>query len=288
MIRPAFSTTACPDWTLQEVVEHAATWGFEGVEMRSFGRGGVGPGGGLASDPGMTAGSKVRALFEDAGLDACGIATGISFDAPIIPPVIGRVLPSFEASVVDAKHALDVAEDCAASYVRVYPFKTHTFETQHAVRRRIVERLKKASDHASRKGCVLVLENAGAFPRAEDIAEIIVRVGSPNLFAGYDIQSACLDGDDPIEGVKLLARRLAFARVRDLQSSTPVALGEGDLPVRDFIRAVSEHAKNCWTVFSWDRLWLPELDHASDVMPGVPKLLYEWASPGARANHHAA
>ncbi|CAN0595181.1 unnamed protein product, partial [Laminaria digitata] len=32
----AFSTLACPDWTLQQAADQAAEMGYLGVDMRSF------------------------------------------------------------------------------------------------------------------------------------------------------------------------------------------------------------------------------------------------------------
>ncbi len=39
-IKLAFSTVACPDWTLSQVVDRASEMGYQGVELRTLGPGG--------------------------------------------------------------------------------------------------------------------------------------------------------------------------------------------------------------------------------------------------------
>ena len=54
-IRLAFSTVACPQWPLSEVVRRAAEYGYQGVELRTLGAGSSG----LASDPMLSETAKV-------------------------------------------------------------------------------------------------------------------------------------------------------------------------------------------------------------------------------------
>ena len=88
MIRTAFSTTACPDWTLDRVARAAADWGYAGVELRSLGGGGTE----LACEPALTDPEKTRAMFAGAGVSIASIATGVRFDEAVFPPVVGHIL----------------------------------------------------------------------------------------------------------------------------------------------------------------------------------------------------
>jgi len=126
MIRTAFSTVACPSWTLSRVLESAAQWGFDGVELRSF----VGSsmpdhagGTGFASEPVLTSGEKIREQTAHAGVVLSSIATGLRFDAPVFPPIIGHVLPTQHASIEAGKRAVELADECGAGAIRVYAFE---------------------------------------------------------------------------------------------------------------------------------------------------------------------
>ncbi len=73
-IRIAFSTVACPDWTSAQVVEKAADMGYDGVELRTLGSGSTG----LACDPALGDGAKMRRLFEDGGLTPVCLSTSVA------------------------------------------------------------------------------------------------------------------------------------------------------------------------------------------------------------------
>lgn len=282
MFKPAFSTVACPDWTLQRVLNAAADWGYTGVELRSFGHGGGGTDG-FASDPGLTAGSKARYLAADAGVRIACVSTSVSFDAPITPPILGRILPSNEAAVRAGRDGVEVGFECGSELVRVFGFRIANGQTRTGTLRRIIERLGKVVDHARGKDLIVVLENGGDFATADDLLEIIARVGSPLLRASYDILAAHDAGEDPAEGLATLGARLALARVRDVDADrTPVALGTGVLPCADFCAAASN--AGCWLSYTWDRAWMRDLAPAQDLLPKAIETMFNWAGDAGSIN----
>jgi sugar phosphate isomerase/epimerase len=279
MFKPAFSTVACPDWTLQRVLNAAADWGYTGVELRTFGHGGGGTDG-FASDPGLTAGNKARYLAADAGVKIACVSTSVSFDAPITPPILGRILPSNEAAVRAGRDGVEVGFESGSELVRVFGFRIPKGHTRKGTLRRIIERLGQVVDHARGKDLLVVLENGGDFSTAEDLLDIIARVGSPLLRASYDILAAHDAGEDPAEGLNKLGARLALARLRDVDANrTPVPLGTGILPCADFTAAASN--AGCWLSYTWDRAWMRDLAPAEDILPKAIETMFNWAGePG--------
>lgn len=286
MLRPAFSTVACHSWTLERVVAAAAEWGYVGVELRSFGEGGTE----FACDPALTDGAKVRRLFREAGVEVAGVASGVRFDAPIRPPVLGHVLSSREASVREGMRMVEVARDCAASYLRVFGFDIGREKRDRALRR-IGERLGRVCDHARGRGVTVLIENGGSFPLASDLVEIIRRVASPELAACYDAATALAAGDDPVAAIDLLGPLLRAIRLRDTRGDRPVPLGEGGLPARELLRALRKSDETWgtdpWVVWTWDRAWIPGLAPAEEALPGVPERIAEWAG-GLGGRHKPA
>lgn len=280
MLRIAFSTVACQQWTLERVAAAAADWGYTGVELRSFGEGG-GPACDFACDPALTAGPKVRAIFDEMGVQVAGVASGCRFDDPVTPPVIGDLLPGADRSVREGKHLVSVAAGAGAEYLRVYAFQIPKRERRHTAIRRICERLYKLCDYARNRELRVVIENGGDFSTAADLVEIIDRVNWPLLRACYDLDAAVAAGDDIEDGVKLLGARLHVARVRDRRNEKPCRLGEGELPVREFVRAVETSAAEWnttpWVVVTWDRAWIPQLASAESVLLQAATTLLEWS-----------
>lgn len=291
MLRPAFSSVACPDWPLERVATAAAEFGFRGVELRSSGDGSTAA---LASDPAFTEPAKVKRVFDEAGVDLCGLGTGVRFDAPVFPPVLGHVFASRNASVREGKRMVDLAAACGAPFVRVFayqvpgaPVPLAPGDTRHSALRRICNRLGDVCDHARNRDVKVLIENGGDFASVIDLVKIIETVGSPLLHACYDLSAGVAAGDAPGEAVKTLGPRLKMLRVRDEKNGRPCPLGKGDQPVKACVSALAATGSDAWVVYSWDRAWLPELAAADQVLPEAAKALYEWSSIRG-VNAHAA
>lgn len=284
MLRTAFSTVACPALTLDRVAQLAAEYGFMGVELRSFGYGG-GP---VASDPGLTDGGKTRRLFEDIGVRIACVASGARLDRPITPPVLGHLRGIDNAVLADTRQYIDIAAECSGGAARFFAFQRAPRECRAAAVRRISDRLMRVCDHARHRDVTVLIENGGSFPFAQDLQEFIERVGSPLLRASYDVATAQLAGECPIEGSRRLASRLALLRVRDLRDGLPCTLGTGEIHCREAAEALSRTGSRAWLVYSWDRLWLPDLAPAEQVLPEASKTLLHWAAADQSGSTAAA
>lgn len=283
MIKPAFSTVACPNWTLQTVAERGAEWGYPAVELRTFGEGSRH----FACDPALTSPEKVRRLFVGAGVQVCSIATSVAFDEQIKPPVLGLVLSDTEVAVRAAKRAVDLAAALECPLVRVFGFELTSREKRAKGVRRIADRLKMVADHADRTGVRLALENGGTFASAADLAEVLDVVDSPLVGAFYNVAAASAAGERPWHGINVLGSRVLAVRVKDLKDGRPVALGTGTVPCHEAIEVLSANDFEGPVVFEWDRAWLADLETAEKVLPGAIRTMAQWAAGvhGARASH---
>lgn len=281
MLRLAFSTVACPEWTLERVARFAADSGYSGVELRTLGAGSTQ----LACDPALTAWDKTRALFEAVGVAVAGLGTSARFDAPISPPVIG-CLRDNEREVREAERHLDEARGVGAGYVRVFAFEPAPGERRAAALKRIVERLRLAADHARWGSQMLALENGGGFPRAADALEIVDRVGHPLVGVCYNALTGALAGDDPGEAIDALAGDLLAARVKDVGSAGwPCLPGEGRGGCEAFVRRLAQRDFGGWVVFEWDRAWLADLAPAEETLAAALARLLAWsADPASKTN----
>lgn len=279
MVRLAFSTVACPDWTLDRALDAAIDHGFEGVEFRTLGYGGSE----FACEPGLTAGAKVRRMFEDRGLECAGLATGLRYDHDVFPPVIGYATDANDRSVRDTKPFIDLAIAVGAPTIRIFG---HTIPEKarlgRLAKRRMIDRLKYAADAAHHTGVRLLLENGGSFPRGADIAELLDAVDSRDMAACYSIAPAAHAGEAPEVGVAALGRRLVAARVKDLAGGRPCALGEGELPVAAFVETLRRSPAS-WLVYEWDRAWLRDIASADEALPKAAKALYALVNNGVVA-----
>lgn len=270
----AFSTVACPDWTLEQVASFGSSSEYDGVELRTFGHGSAT----LACDPALTAPAKVLALMSQAGLAGACLATGCRFDEPIFPPVIGRVISDTERSVREAKSAIQLAAAMDVPYVRVFGFEFRKGDDPASAERRIIERLSMVVDAARNTGVKVLLENGGSFPRAEDIAKLIAAVNHPLLGAAYSPAAARAGGDDPIRGMETLADRLWSVKLKDVRDGRPCPIGEGEIDCRRVVQHLSSRGYTGWITVEWDRLWVPELGNAEAALGRAAELVRSWSS----------
>lgn len=282
MTRVAFSTIACPDWTLDRVCRFAAEHEFDGIEFRSFGEGSTR----FANDPGLTHDQKVVSAIRRHGLELPGLASGLRFDHAIDPPVLGHLLPSRWSDVNEAFSFVELTSRLGAGYVRVFPFEIPSvppFQTRAGTIRRIIDRLRRVCDHCRHRDVTVVIENGGDFATAADLLEIMARVGSPYLRACYDLLAATQVGEDPADGMAELGPRLAVARLRDRTADIPAPLGTGDLPAESFVKTLVGTGFDGWLVYEWERAWIDTLEPAEDILPGAVRTIHRWLNEAADA-----
>jgi sugar phosphate isomerase/epimerase len=286
MIKPAFSTVACPEWTLSRVASYASSLGYEGVELRTFGHGSTRS----ACDPALTAPEKVRRIFADAGVKIAGLATSIAFDEPIRPAVVARVFGDTERTVRAAKSAIDLAAQIECPLVRVFGFEAAEGEGVSSAMARIIERLAKAVDAARNTGVRVAIENGGSFGTASAISQLIARIGDPLLGIGYNNGASVLAGEDPAAASAALAPRTFIARVMDFDADRkPCVIGDGTLGVKPAVQSLVQAGYSGSVVVEWDRSWLQgepglgTLPGPEMILPESIKRLYAWASEASPA-----
>jgi sugar phosphate isomerase/epimerase len=279
-MKPAFSTVACPDWTLDRIIPVAGELGYMGVEMRSFGADSRAAARSLACEPCLTGAEKIRELCDEHGVEPACIATSIRYDAPVFPPVIGRVIGDFERPVRDTKAAVQLASSIGCPAVRVFGFELGHESRSNGVRR-IMQRLDLAARTARHTGVLLLIENGGSFPTSADLMELIDRLASPFVAAAYSPAVASMAGEDPREGVRTLGPLLASVKLRDMAGGKPAPLGEGEAGFGDggaegFVRMLAERGYKGWAVYEHDRLWWPELGDPTEPLRDAAEKIYRW------------
>lgn len=289
MLKPAFSTVALPDWTLDRIPGAARQFGFEAVELRTFGVGGPGAAE-LPCDPALTDEAKTRAAFGQQGVEILSLATSARFDEPILPPVIGAVIADTERAVREAKRAVGLAIALGCPVVRVFGFEIPARERRVSGLTRIADRLGMVLDHARTSGVKIAVENGGSFPRAVDLLEILEAVDHPLLGACYALDQGHAAGETPADAVGALGDRLLVARVKDWKAGRPAPLGEGELPCREFVGTLAGSGFDGPLVYEWPRMWVSSIEPAEAVLPRAARTLYSWLGtvPGSAGGGRGA
>ncbi|MEM9374439.1 MAG: TIM barrel protein, partial [Planctomycetota bacterium] len=250
----AFSTVCCPELTAEEAVAAAARWGFRGLEMR-LAPTGVGAAE-FRCDPMAIEARELHDLFEDAGVEPAGLATGITYDKQVWPPVVGRLFQSEEIGVPETKAAVEHAVEAGIPFVRVFGERLGAGEPEAWGWRRVADRLALGAQTARNTTSRVLIENSGSFARATDLKRLHDMVGRPFLAMSYNVLAAAQEGECPMTAVEEILPATEVIRIGDIaEDGRPVPLGEGTLPIEPFIARLNDLGYRGWIVYEYPRLW---------------------------------
>lgn len=269
-MKSAFSTVACPSWTLERVAEVASSLRYDGVELRTFGEG-LSP---LACEPAHTEPQKIRTLFEQAACRPMCLATSLRFDEPYRPPVIGRVLRDYERPVRQTHRTIDLAAAIGCPFVRVFAFETYGRESRKFAVRRITDRLRRAVDRCWNRQVRLLVENGGSFPTAESLAEIIEGADYRNLLnVAWSAPVAREAGESPERAFEVLGSKILSVKIKELRQGRHVPVGEGELGGQEVIERLRDIGFDGWLVYERDVLWAGGQDDPTPALERIPRLV---------------
>ncbi len=269
-MRSAFSTVACPAWTLPRVCETACELRYDGVELRTFGYGNSD----LACDPAHSDPAKIARMFDEAGSAIASVATSLRFDEPVKPAVIGRAFGDFEGPVRAGKMMVDLARDLGCPFVRVFAFEKHRREKLDACAKRIGERLFKVVDHSRNTGVRVLLENGGSFSTGQSLRAIIDKADLQGLLGvSYSAAVGRAAGESVEAALDALGDRIQMVKVKEIRGGKPAALGEGELHGDAVVESLRERGFDGWVVYENDQLWAGSQSDPSAALAGVPAMV---------------
>jgi fatty-acyl-CoA synthase len=169
--------------------------------------------------------------------------------------------------------ALELADAWGAPIVRVFGGKVDALDD-------VARRLEPALERAEELGLTLALETHDHFSSAELVAELLRRVGSPSFAAVWDLHHSYRVGEPPQDVVRALGTRIALVHVKDARRRSDgwelVALGDGEVPVRESLGRLLEAGYEGWLTVEWEKRWHSELAEPELALPRDGATLRRW------------
>jgi fatty-acyl-CoA synthase len=259
----AFTTLACPVWSIEQVVEAATTLGYDGVELRLLD--------GAVIDPGADRARVEQAVARcrAAGVEVCVLDSSCTFN---------HADPGArEREVSDLLRWIDLAEDLQVPLVRVFGGHARPGlapEPPEVVNDWVAEALSRAAPTAEQAGVTVVLETHDAFSSARRVAAVLDRVDSPRVAALWDSHHPYRVGETLQDVIEALGPRIAHVHVKDARRTTPdgsdwqlVLLGEGEVPVREQLQALERQGYSGYVSVEWEKKWHPEIAEPEIALP---------------------
>jgi sugar phosphate isomerase/epimerase len=254
--RLAFSTLACPEWSLERVVEAARQYGYSGVELRLID--------GATIEPGLgdEERRRVRLLLASAGLPIVALDSSIRL-AGADP----------DRAAADLRWFLHLAAEWEAPLVRVFGGEPPAGQPREAVLDAMARPLAAAAADAERLGVRIGVETHDAFSSAAAVAALLARVESRAVGALWDIVHTTRVGETPEAVATVLDGRIVHVHIKDGRGPTGadawdlVLLGEGNVPVAGVLRALRAQGYTGWLTVEWEKRWHPELAEPEVALP---------------------
>src|SRR5271154_3735571 len=185
----AFSTLACPDWTLAKVLERCRGYGYDGVEVRQVaGQTDLLQVGELAA----SRHSELRRTLGQLGVTICGLASSVRFDYP--------EKAAREERLRTGQAYVELAASLGARFVRVFGDVLPPEESgaRPAVLDAIAEGLSRLGEFAAPYHVGIVLETHGDVAEASVVCDLMSRFDSTSVGILWDTHHPWKFFNDPL------------------------------------------------------------------------------------------
>jgi sugar phosphate isomerase/epimerase len=251
------STLACPDWTLPQIVGACAAAGVRGIDLR-----GLGSEIDVTRLPEFTTEiPQTLSLLREHGVQLPCFQTSVTLVSPA---------PQRWQEMLDEAHRhAALAAKTNTPYLRVfgggYPKGMSQDEALSMAQRHLRQLVKICKPHNT----LPLLETHDAWATSRAVRELLHELGPDEVGVLWDIEHTCRAGEAPgdtAESLRPYVRHVHFKdSIREDGKNVPRLLGEGDLPLADFARALKAMNYTGWICLETERRWHPETAPSPEV-----------------------
>lgn len=259
-LKLAFTTLACPEWRIDQVIEAAQQDGYDAVELRLLDGEVIDPH--RDRDKVLLAVARCRA----AGIEVCALDTSCRLNQAD-PDERARELRDLVAWI-------DLAGECRVRVLRVFGGETSEPRAAQDENSWVAEILLAASPSAEQAGVTVALETHDAFASARRVAAVLSAVPSRAVGALWDSHHPYRMGERAADVAALLGDRIVHVHVKDARRIPGadggwqlVPMGDGEVPVRAQLEAVVAAGYAGYVSVEWEKKWHPELADPSIALP---------------------
>ena len=260
-MKVSFSTLACPDWTMPQIVAMAAREGYDGIELRFVqGEDSLWQ---LPVFSGKELASTKRALADHALTISC-LDTSCRFHSPEAAER-GRW-------TTEGKRMADIAAELGAPGLRVFGDTIQPGADRASTRSWIADSIRELAEATATRGVEIWIENHGDFAGAGETAAILQQSACANGGVVWDpVNSFVATQEQPADSAPQLGALIRHVHVKDIQRNRDgwdyVLTGEGSFPLLELKAALQDLQYDRFLSFEWEKKWHPEIADAEIALP---------------------
>ncbi|HZC76794.1 MAG TPA: sugar phosphate isomerase/epimerase [Ktedonobacterales bacterium] len=275
----AYSSLACPGWTVEEAADAVARYGFDGIEWR------LADGEPITS---QTSPAVLRRVVEATQ------ARGLRVPALDSSCQLAQVDDAGRSKCVrEGEFMVNLALTLGAPAVRVFGGPLPDGVSIDEELAPAAEVLRRIAQHAAAHDIQILLgTHDSAWSRSATAVALTIAAGMPSVGILYDVLHPCRMGETVEQTVSTLGRHVQLVHVKDghrppdgAEEWPLCALGEGDVPLDRILALLQEQGYDGWYTFEWEKRWHPELAEPEVALPaGVAYLRARAASVSTAAS----
>lgn len=258
----SFSTLGCPKWSFREIVDFAAEYGYNGIEIRGL-QGELN----LIQSPEFSSGERIssaRKLAEDKQLKIICLGSSAQLhhaDAA-----------KRKSNLDEAKRYIDLAGKLDCPFVRVFPDTIPEGQDYDTTIGLITAGMKDLAEYAKGSGVSVLLESHGDITGTEVLLRIMRGSESPNSGMVWDICNMwSATRESPADVYGKLQKYIRHTHFRDIKYEgnkyRSVLFGMGEAPVEEAVKVLQKGNYDGYYSFEWEKLWEPGIEDPEIAFP---------------------
>lgn len=255
----AFSTLGCPDFDWSDIYSMAKDLGFKGIEIRGLGN--------------KIFETKSKPFSSKNIESTLANLRALKLEIPCVSTITSlHYKDKEEETQEEIKKYIDFAAKVGSPYVRILGDQ-RAVASDDVDDEYVAQQIKKLVPYALEKNITLLVETNGVFADTKRLSNLLSDVASDHVAALWDLHHPYrFANETPEETVQNLGAYIKYAHIKDsIAGENGKAkyklMGEGDLPVEDFIRALKSINYEGFITLEWVKLYTPELEDAGIVFP---------------------
>ena len=260
-MRVSFSTLACPDWTMSQIIAAAAREAYDGVELRFVqGEDSLWK---LPVFSGTELAHTNRALA-DHGLTISCLDTSCRFDSPDAT--------ERERWIEEGRRMGDLAAELAAPGMRIFGDTIQPGADRDSTQSWIADSIRTLVEIGAPTGVEVWIENHGSFVASAQTAAILAQAGCPRTGVVWDpANSFSATQEQPAAGASVLGATIRHVHIKDLQHTQDgwnyTLTGQGEFPLFAVKQALQQLEYEGFISFEWEKKWHPSIADPEIALP---------------------
>lgn len=266
----AYSSLACPGWTIEEAVQAAARYGYTAIEWR------LADGEIIEPDISTEVRRRLRQAPADHGIEIACLDTSCR---------VMQASPAERTATIEAgQRMIELAAELGAPFIRVFGGALPADTTRAAMLAPTAEVLHTLGSYGGTRGITVLLETHDAWTDSEDVLKLIQAAALPSVKVLWDAHHTYRSGEQPAQTLARLSESIAYVHIKDSRPANGEAgiwsyclLDEGSVPLREICTLLKRSGYDGYLSLEWEKKWHPEIAEPEIALPqAVPLLRQLW------------